>query len=756
MRRVELMGYCDPISAAPGQTLRFMAAAAAPGEAQAQLVRLIHGDENPRGPGFIEQEVAASVNGRLAVAPQFTQVGNYVEVDDAQARLALSASFTLYAFIQPTAPGKGRQAIIGRWNADTNRGYELGIDQSGRLCARVGDGVAVEVAAEGALTPRLWYFAAATFDAVRGRLSVRYQAMVNAYNSQLSVVAPFAADGSGAAKAKACGDAGSGFLWGGHRRARAGGGSEVVALYNGKIDRCGVLSRALTPAALEKIRLAGGARGAAVVAAWDTSAGYTANGIGDSIVDTGPHKLHGRGVNRPKRAVTGYNWRGKDDCFRLDPKQYGGVHFHDDAMTDCRWPVLAQWTVPADLKSGVYALRLRKGAAEEHIVFFVRPAQATAKIAMLMPTASYLAYANEHMHIAAPGISLVTSRDLVLHDADVELSLNPALGRSTYDVHSDGGGVFHTSYRRPVLNMRPKHRMAAIGAPWQFPADLSIVCWLEQMGFAYDVITDEDLHRDGAACLQPYKVVLNGTHSEYYSERMMDATEQYVAGGGRVMYLGANGYYWVVGFRDDEPWCMEVRKLDSGSRAWSAPPGEHYLASTGEKSGLWRNRGRAPQKLTGVGFTSEGMDVSSPYRRMPDSYDPAVSWIFDSVAGEMFGDYGLGLGGAGGLEIDRYDLAWGTPPSTYLLASTENHSDFFPHVSEELGFNHPGTGGTQDFQVRADVTYFTNAAGGGMFSTGSIAWGQALPWNNSDNEVSRITANVLRAFAADGKLPGGG
>jgi N,N-dimethylformamidase len=198
---------------------------------------------------------------------------------------------------------------------------------------------------------------------------------------------------------------------------------------------------------------------------------------------------------------------------------------------------------------------------------------------------------------------------------------------------------------------------------------------------------------------------------------------------------------------------MEVRKLDSGSRAWSAAPGEHYLASTGEKGGLWRNRGRAPQKLTGVGFASEGMDRSSPYRRMPDSYDPQLTWIFDGVAGEVFGNFGLGQGGAAGLEIDRYDLAWGTPPNTWLLASSEGHSDFYPHVSEELGFNHPGTGGTQDFQVRADVTLFTTASGGAVFSTGSIAWGQALPCDGARNAISRITANVLAAFVGEVPLP---
>ena len=140
------------------------------------------------------------------------------------------------------------------------------------------------------------------------------------------------------------------------------------------------------------------------------------------------------------------------------------------------------------------------------------------------------------------------------------------------------------------------------------------------------------------------------------------------------------------------------------------------------------------------------MDNGSAYERMLDSYDPAVSWIFDGVPGAIFGAQGLALGAAGGLEIDRYDRALGTPPGTYLIASTVGFSDAYPHVSEELGFNHPGTGGTQDYQVRADVTYFTTSSGGAVFSTGSIAWGQALPWKDCENDVSRITRNVLNAF----------
>jgi hypothetical protein len=95
--------------------------------------------------------------------------------------------------------------------------------------------------------------------------------------------------------------------------------------------------------------------------------------------------------------------------------------------------------------------------------------------------------------------------------------------------------------------------------------------------------------------------------------------------------MGGNGYYWVIGFDRENPACMEVRKLDSGMRAWAAKPGEHYLQTSGEKSGLWRNRGRAPQKLTGVGFIAEGFETSASYRKMPDAWHRTVSWITEGV-----------------------------------------------------------------------------------------------------------------------------
>ena len=109
-------------------------------------------------------------------------------------------------------------------------------------------------------------------------------------------------------------------------------------------------------------------------------------------------------------------------------------------------------------------------------------------------------------------------------------------------------------------------------------------------------------------------------------------------------------------------------------------------------------------------------------------------------------DFGLGLGGAAGLELDRYDLALGTPPHAHLLAASFNHSDNYPLVSEEVAYAFPGRGGTQDPQVRGDIVYFTTPEGGSVFAAGSIAWSQALPVNGGQNNVSRILANVLSHF----------
>ena len=260
--------------------------------------------------------------------------------------------------------------------------------------------------------------------------------------------------------------------------------------------------------------------------------------------------------------------------------------------------------------------------------------------------------------------------------------------------------------------MRPKARIASMGVSWQFAADLSIIAWLEHGGYDYELVTDEDLHREGVGALSPHRVVLTGTHPEYTSEAMLDAAEDYVASGGRLIYMGGNGFYWNAGYRAAEPWCMEVRKLNSGMRAWQARPGEYYMATTGQKSGLWKDLGRPPQKLTGVGFISEGFDSARPFRRMPDGWHRRAAWMFEGIQGEILGDFGLAHGAAGGLELDRYDLKLGTPPHALIVASSGGHSDTYVTVTEEILYPYPGLSGSHDYRVRADMVYFTAPNGG--------------------------------------------
>jgi hypothetical protein len=63
----------------------------------------------------------------------------------------------------------------------------------------------------------------------------------------------------------------------------------------------------------------------------------------------------------------------------------------------------------------------------------------------------------------------------IVSEIDVELYQTAEFDLSPYDHHGHGAGVCYSSYRRPILNMRPKARMSSMGVTWQFPADLSII-----------------------------------------------------------------------------------------------------------------------------------------------------------------------------------------------------------------------------------------------------------------------------------------
>src|SRR5215472_4764427 len=156
-------------------------------EMNAQHVRLIHGDQHPDGPGYLEQKVASPIEQSWPVRKQYIQKGNFLKVTGSQQVLGATGPFTLHAFIFPTLPGAGRQMLLGRWSVDATSGFGLGINGEGRLEFWVGDGQSADaVAAETKLIARIWYFVAAAYDPSRGRATVYQEPVINRYNSLLS------------------------------------------------------------------------------------------------------------------------------------------------------------------------------------------------------------------------------------------------------------------------------------------------------------------------------------------------------------------------------------------------------------------------------------------------------------------------------------------------------------------------------------------------------------------------------------------
>jgi N,N-dimethylformamidase len=759
----EVVGYPGDWSVSPGESIEFMISCEADSY-QADIVKMQCGDLSPEGPGVKESVVQTPINGEYAGRKQEVHAGSHMRVPD-DPSFDLRSGFTLQAFVYPTTPSKGHQGILTKWSEADESGYGLGVGEDGDLSLWLcGDGGDAERVATG--TPfeeSKWYFVAATYDADTGVVRLYQEPYTGGNNQPLHPEEEFSATIESQVAVGELASTDVPFVAAGYADETELEANAVCGNYNGKIDSPRVVGRPLERAEMKDI-----ADGSIpmdlrdeLVAAWDFSEEITPDGVLEygQATDISPHNRHGEFVNVPARGVTGCNWTGSEHDFTQAPEQYGAVHFHDDDVGDAGWDSDFVFEVPADMASTAYAARVRTDDDETYLPFYVtpEPGQDTTDIAFLAPTSSYLAYANDHLMTDSTISELLSGQANVFRKEDIFMSEHREYGASLYDTHADGSGVFYSSRRRPIQNMVPKYKHWLSALPstlTQYNADLHLIDWLEEEGYDYDVLTDQDLHEEGVELLESYNVVLTGSHPEYYTADQVADIESYCQQGGRVMYLGANGFYWSIGFHPQDSQIIEVRRGVNGSQAWFSEPGELYHSFTGEKGGLLRDRGQPPQKLVGTGFIAEGFDRSSYYRRKPDSTEPEVSFIFDGIGeDEKIGDFGLIGGGAAGIELDIYDRDRGTPPNAYLLASSEGHTDNYLHVVEEVLFNVHGLSGTQDPEIRADIVYFKTPNDGGVFSASSIAWCGGLAHDDYDNNVARMTGNVLDRFSADEPLP---
>lgn len=729
---MKVVGYSDRLSVRPGQTIKFMVSCEE-SSYMAEIVRLRHTDDNPEGPGFKTEKISTSIEGKYKGFYQPIEIGSYASIPHDNI-LNFTNGFTIQAWIFPTTPLKGVQGIITKFSRTSESGYGLYIDENGSLALWLGSREnLIKVGTDSTLQERSWYFVAASYDPVNNQVRIfqKQQTQWPLPNGDVNIrksVHPDAVNAS------------AGNLLFGASRTSVSEDSIAQNHFNGKIDNPRIYSGVIEDIGKEW------KSHTSVVAEWDFSLDIGSN----QISDMGPNGFHGTLINLPTRAVTGHNWNGDASDFNVDPSHYAAIHFHDDDLEDAGWDVGFEWKVPVHFASGVYSVHLQTQNGDDYVTFFVVPVKAQSRIAFLVPTLTYQVYAN-HRYIDLMRAMLELEGTESNTPEDHYMKKHCLL--SGYDLHSDGSGVCYSSRFRPFLNFRPRYRMPsqslAAFNPRHLNGDMHLLHWLDNKGFEYDIITDHDLHCEGAELLSSYRVILTGSHPEYWTSKMLEAMEIYQTDGGRLMYLGGNGFYWITSFDPSRPHIVEVRRW-RGTRSWEAAPGECYHSTTGEMGGIWRFRNREPQKMVGIGFTSQGAGKNRPYRRKPDSFEDQVAFVFEGVGeDELIGDFpALVLDhGAGGFEIDRMDHNQGTPNHALLLASAEGFTDMYQITIEDQLCCNINTGGSRNKMVRSDMIYIEGQKGGATFSVGSISWCSCLSYNNSDNNISRITENVLRRFS---------
>ncbi|TPI12464.1 hypothetical protein FJW06_17040 [Mesorhizobium sp. B4-1-3] len=439
-------------------------------------------------------------------------------------------------------------------------------------------------------------------------------------------------------------------------------------------------------------------------------------------------------INQPTFCVTSARWNGSSFDPRLVPSHYDAIHCHDDDMGPLQWPASHRAVVPADAKPGVYAFQVEWDGGYERIVFFVTSARVSSPLLYLLPTATYLAYADEYL----PDHLYEWKCDDRGHRFAVANNL-----KSLYDYHSDLSGVSICSYRKPKATLRDDYNYPLCGCPHNLPVDLHFLRFCNENGIALDIVTDHDLHQHGIEDLRGHRAVVTGSHPEYMSTQMEGALRQFAAEGGSIAYLGGNGFAGTVAFKDD---LMELRRspLESG-RTWDGPISEQHLSITNEPGGHLRSRGRGEFSLVGGAISLMGFDGARPFTRTPESHAPECAWLFEGIDNETFGSEGIVLGAAAGYEVDATDPALGTSADTIVIArATDFPASFFQDSSRWYG------GGDEERACRrcAEMTLRNLAAGGLIFSASSVAWCGALPAGRTMNDVGRMTLNLLNHLSA--------
>ena len=701
MKSIPLIGYSDKISLRSEETISFKVSSTLKTPYTASLKRSISADPNPLSVGIIEEDASkyfktASFRSRT----QDFNPGSYA-ISKKSIKINIKKELCINVIIFPTLFTGGKQTILSIDN------LELYIDSNGKINLSIEK---ENISVSESLLFNSWYELEIKF-LKNGKTTISQKQIKNKHQKKLIH--------KGKLNLKT-------MLKGKLSLAAFIGKQKASNHYNGKIEAPKII--------------ADGKKVFECNLSNNTSFSYVKSTIGPTL------ELK----NFPTRAVTSSKWDGSEMNWQHKPDHYSAIHFHNDDIYDFKWDTDFKFKIPNNMPSGIYVMKIEGEGYEDSMPFFLAPKikKIKNKICVLISTFTYSIYGN-HARVDFEENWLKRIKEWCAYP------YNPVkfkeYGLSTYNYHSDGSGICHASHRRPLFNLRPGYiTFGGSNTPCSglrhFQADSHLISWLHNKKLDYDIVTDEQLHDDGYKAIKKYKTLITGSHPEYHTKETLDALRDFRDNGGSLNYLGGNGFYWRIAVHKENKSLLEIRRPEGGIRAWASKPGESYNAFDGTYGGLWRRSGRAPQELVGIGFTAQGNFYGHPYERK--CFDSKFDWIFEGIKDNKIGDFGFSGNGAAGFELDHIDSDLTSKKDIILLAQSKASKDpkenFILVPESQLTHLSNIKHLPEEEILQADMVYFTVPGGGSVFSTGSITFCGSLPWNNFDNNVSKLLENIIK------------
>jgi N,N-dimethylformamidase beta subunit-like protein len=399
----------------------------------------------------------------------------------------------------------------------------------------------------------------------------------------------------------------------------------------------------------------------------------------------------------------------------------------------CEWESVTGIAVKDEWKTGYYRIRLAGGDTtvnQSDTFFVVRATRSKRKILLQLATNTYYAY-NRHRPNNVDAIDLYFP---------------------TYP-NPPGREYLGVSFLRPLIF---SHNASFY--KWELP----FIRWAEENDYELDYAVNVDLER--ATALQGYCLLVSVGHDEYWSKRMRENVQGFVAAGGNVAFFSGNVCCWQVRFENPEHKHDERFLLSCKTHFRK----DHlYDVDNQRLTALWSSPlvGQPENTLTGVGMQYGGY---SPHRMAPECAPPTLGeefrvwqpghWVFDGTHGvERFGiakcerpeheDQFGSMCRVVGYECDgcEYEVANGLPRPT--------GRDGTPKNFEILALAAAGWGTDWgSLQEDADpcrvgsatLGIVSNERGGFVFTAGTTDWVRGLSCQRRPvNAVEQITRNVL-------------